>query len=221
MISQPLGHSVQNPVADNFSIFPGFPSGARATRHPPRTSTCKCVADATQQQGAGSLPLVPWLRGCVPSVRRCPAARAATDQALGSVSRLWPFRDLLFLWPSYFHRAHAAYRHSYKIIAAGSVTSITDYLSTSLISVDGDGRKFSWRSSDDLSEAIHTAAGLPPPLRYIGPECGRAGNAARPFECRTQAHVGANPKVAQQQMRHSDARITLEAYAHVIGNSQR
>ncbi|HZP33624.1 MAG TPA: tyrosine-type recombinase/integrase [Candidatus Acidoferrales bacterium] len=33
--------------------------------------------------------------------------------------------------------------------------------------------------------------------------------------------VGANPKVAQQQMRHSDARTTLEAYAHVIGNAQR
>jgi len=33
--------------------------------------------------------------------------------------------------------------------------------------------------------------------------------------------VGANPKVAQQQMRHADARTTLEAYAHVIGDSQR
>ena len=33
--------------------------------------------------------------------------------------------------------------------------------------------------------------------------------------------VGANPKVAQQQMRHADARTTLEAYAHVIGNAQR
>lgn len=33
--------------------------------------------------------------------------------------------------------------------------------------------------------------------------------------------VGANPKVAQEQMRHSDARITLQAYAHVIGNAQR
>lgn len=33
--------------------------------------------------------------------------------------------------------------------------------------------------------------------------------------------VGANPKVTQQQMRHSDARITLEAYAHVIGDAQR
>lgn len=33
--------------------------------------------------------------------------------------------------------------------------------------------------------------------------------------------VGANPKVAQLQMRHSDARTTLEAYAHVIGDAQR
>jgi integrase len=33
--------------------------------------------------------------------------------------------------------------------------------------------------------------------------------------------VGANPKVAQEQMRHSDPRITLAAYAHVIGNAQR
>jgi integrase len=33
--------------------------------------------------------------------------------------------------------------------------------------------------------------------------------------------VGANPKVAQQQMRHADARTTLEAYAHVIGDAQR
>ena len=33
--------------------------------------------------------------------------------------------------------------------------------------------------------------------------------------------AGANPKVAQQQMRHADARITLERYAHVVGESQR
>jgi integrase len=33
--------------------------------------------------------------------------------------------------------------------------------------------------------------------------------------------VGANPKVAQQQLRHSDVRITLEAYVHVIGDAQR
>ncbi len=33
--------------------------------------------------------------------------------------------------------------------------------------------------------------------------------------------VGANPKVAQEQMRHSDARITLGIYGHVIGDAQR
>jgi len=33
--------------------------------------------------------------------------------------------------------------------------------------------------------------------------------------------TGANPKVTQQQMRHADARITLERYAHVVDESQR
>jgi integrase len=33
--------------------------------------------------------------------------------------------------------------------------------------------------------------------------------------------VGANPTVAKEQMRHSDARITLGIYGHVIGDSQR
>jgi integrase len=33
--------------------------------------------------------------------------------------------------------------------------------------------------------------------------------------------VGANPTVAKEQMRHSDARITLQSYAHIIGDSQR
>jgi integrase len=33
--------------------------------------------------------------------------------------------------------------------------------------------------------------------------------------------TGANPKVAQQQMRHADARITLEAYTQLIDDAQR
>jgi integrase len=33
--------------------------------------------------------------------------------------------------------------------------------------------------------------------------------------------VGANPTVTKVQMRHSDARITLGVYGHVIGDSQR
>jgi len=32
---------------------------------------------------------------------------------------------------------------------------------------------------------------------------------------------GVAPSVVQRQMRHSDARITLQKYAHVIGDAQR
>ena len=32
---------------------------------------------------------------------------------------------------------------------------------------------------------------------------------------------GATPAVEQRQLRHSDARITLGVYAHVIGDEQR
>jgi site-specific recombinase XerD len=32
---------------------------------------------------------------------------------------------------------------------------------------------------------------------------------------------GASPAVVQRQMRHSDSRITLEKYSHVIGDAQR
>ena len=32
---------------------------------------------------------------------------------------------------------------------------------------------------------------------------------------------GATPAVVQRQLRHSDARITLEIYGHIVGNEQR
>jgi integrase len=32
---------------------------------------------------------------------------------------------------------------------------------------------------------------------------------------------GATPAVVQKQMRHSDSRITLGIYGHVVGNQQR
>ena len=32
---------------------------------------------------------------------------------------------------------------------------------------------------------------------------------------------GASPSVVQRQMRHSDSRITLQKYGHVIGDAQR
>ncbi len=34
-------------------------------------------------------------------------------------------------------------------------------------------------------------------------------------------HSGATPKVVQTQLRHSDARTTLEIYGHVVGDAQR
>jgi integrase len=33
--------------------------------------------------------------------------------------------------------------------------------------------------------------------------------------------TGATPKVVQRQLRHSDARTTLEIYGHVVGDAQR
>jgi integrase len=62
--------------------------------------------------------------------------------------------------------------------------------------------------------------GLWPVLDKLG--IPRAGmHAFRHCHASLLIEVGANPKVAQQQMRHSDARITLETYAHVVGDSQR
>ncbi len=59
-----------------------------------------------------------------------------------------------------------------------------------------------------------------PVLEKLGIE--RAGmHAFRHCHASLLMDVGANPAVAKEQMRHSDARITLEAYTHVIGNAQR
>ncbi len=51
------------------------------------------------------------------------------------------------------------------------------------------------------------------------PRCGL--HAFRHFHSSMLLEVGAAPQVAQAQMRHSDARITLEVYSHVVGESQR
>jgi len=51
------------------------------------------------------------------------------------------------------------------------------------------------------------------------PRCGL--HAFRHCHASLLLDVGANPKVAQEQMRHSDARITLGIYGHVIGSAQR
>jgi integrase len=51
------------------------------------------------------------------------------------------------------------------------------------------------------------------------PRCGL--HAFRHCHASLLMDVGANPKVAQEQMRHSDTRTTLEIYTHVIGDAQR
>ena len=51
------------------------------------------------------------------------------------------------------------------------------------------------------------------------PRCGL--HAFRHFHASMLLELGAAPQVAQAQMRHSDPRITLEVYGHVVGESQR
>jgi integrase len=51
------------------------------------------------------------------------------------------------------------------------------------------------------------------------PRCGL--HAFRHFHSSMLLELGASPQVAQAQLRHSDARITLDVYSHVIGESQR
>jgi integrase len=51
------------------------------------------------------------------------------------------------------------------------------------------------------------------------PRCGL--HAFRHFHSTMLLELGAAPQVAQAQMRHSDPRITLEVYGHIIGESQR
>ena len=59
-----------------------------------------------------------------------------------------------------------------------------------------------------------------PILDVLGiPRCGF--HAFRHFHSTMLLELGAAPQVAQAQMRHSDPRITLEVYSHIIGDSHR
>jgi integrase len=51
------------------------------------------------------------------------------------------------------------------------------------------------------------------------PHCGF--HAFRHFHSTMLLELGASSQVAQAQMRHSDPRITLAVYSHVVGESQR
>lgn len=59
-----------------------------------------------------------------------------------------------------------------------------------------------------------------PILDSLGiPRCGF--HAFRHMHASLLLETGASPKVAQAQLRHSDARLTLGVYGHVVGDSQR
>jgi integrase len=59
-----------------------------------------------------------------------------------------------------------------------------------------------------------------PLLDKLGiPRCGF--HAFRHMHASLLLSTGAVPQVAQKQLRHSDARITLGVYAHVVGDSHR
>jgi len=50
---------------------------------------------------------------------------------------------------------------------------------------------------------------------------GWAGGMSRHMAASELLEQGASRSVVQRQMRHSDSRITLQKYAHVIGDAQR
>jgi integrase len=61
-------------------------------------------------------------------------------------------------------------------------------------------------------------------LQEILKELGIERAALHPFRHMAASELienGVAPSVVQRQMRHSDSRITLQKYAHVIGDAQR
>jgi integrase len=81
-----------------------------------------------------------------------------------------------------------------------------------LLFVNRNGRPY---SANKLREKV-----LHPLLKQLGIPHG-GFHAARHGVASELLEGGASPSVVQKQMRHSDARMTLEVYGHVIGNAQR
>jgi len=95
---------------------------------------------------------------------------------------------------------------------------LKDYLAT--WQVNPEGFLFLNRKGRPYSQNYIVQKKLWPILDALSiPRCGL--HAFRHCHASLLLHVGANPKVAQEQMRHSDARITLGIYGHVIGDAQR
>lgn len=83
---------------------------------------------------------------------------------------------------------------------------------TDLLFVNKNGRPF---SANKLRAKV-----LHPLLEKLGiPRCGF--HSLRHGAASALLADGATPAVVQKQLRHSDARITLGVYGHVIGNQQR
>jgi integrase len=97
-------------------------------------------------------------------------------------------------------------------------TLLKDYLAT--WKANPDSFLFLNRNGRPYAANKVVEYGLWPVLDKLGIE--RAGmHAFRHCHASLLMDVGANPTVTKTQMRHSDARITLGIYGHVIGDSQR
>jgi integrase len=95
---------------------------------------------------------------------------------------------------------------------------LKDYLAT--WQANPEGFLFLNRKGRPFSQNYIVQKKLWPVLDALSiPRCGL--HAFRHCHASLLIDVGANPKVAQEQMRHSDPRITLGIYGHVIGNAQR
>jgi integrase len=103
-------------------------------------------------------------------------------------------------------------------MAEALVTMLKEYLAT--WKPNPEGFLFLNRNGRPYAANKVVEYGLWPVLDKLKIE--RAGmHAFRHCHASLLMDVGANPTVAKEQMRHSDARITLEAYSHVIGSAQR
>ncbi len=103
-------------------------------------------------------------------------------------------------------------------MAEALVTMLKEYLAT--WQPNPEGFLFLNRNGRPYAANKVVEYGLWPVLDKLKIE--RAGmHAFRHCHASLLMDVGANPTVTKEQMRHSDARITLQAYAHIIGDSQR
>jgi integrase len=104
------------------------------------------------------------------------------------------------------------------VMSEALAASLREYLAT--WQANPEGFLFLNRKGRPYSQNYIVQKRLWPILDALSiPRCGL--HAFRHCHASLLIDVGANPKVAQEQMRHSDPRITLGIYGHVIGDAQR